>query len=127
MSIASIREKLGSNVVKHARANSSGSTGRMPGRVTILKHCRCIDCRHWTGWCRALVPASEPPEQWHWCARYSGPRISKQVFIWQYDTTPTLGPRGAIVANPTTGQTSGNTGQRGPPRVRQGEDGEKAF
>ena len=61
--------------------------------VTILRHCRCRDCRHWIG-----EPHSEcahgiirngvseqpeyPPDTWHYCALYHGPQISKDVWVW---------------------------------------------
>ena len=73
--------------------------------ATILKHCRCMDCRQWDdgqGCCHVLAfrryvpreeyrPAMRPfwtdvgmirPEAWHYCACYHGPQISKDVWVW---------------------------------------------
>lgn len=59
-----------------------------PGPVTLLKHCRCADCL------RSKVPAGSSlacplphvclPErdEWHYCAEYHGPQISKDVWAW---------------------------------------------
>ena len=76
-----------------------------PGPATILRHCRCVDCRRWNnrrGYCREFlfrryVPREEypkamrpfwtdvgriRPEQWHYCARYDGPALSADVWVW---------------------------------------------
>ncbi len=75
---------------------------------TVLRHCRCIDCRKFyrqdgTYFCaagiggtlitwgtgeRAYNPA---PDKWHYCAGYAGPAISPSVWVWPSDT---LAPRG---------------------------------
>ena len=88
MSIANLRQRLGINTVKQ-----SGQPVPEIGPVTILKHCRCIDCHHWietrikTYLCQKLIPVSGTPEQWHWCACYRGPQISKEAYVWKYDKT----------------------------------------
>jgi len=60
----------------------------LPEPVTLLKHCRCADCL------RAKVPAGSTltcplphvclPQraEWHYCAYYHGPQISKDVWAW---------------------------------------------
>jgi len=60
----------------------------VPGPVTLLKHCRCADCL------RSKVPAGSSlacplphvclpqPDEWHYCAEYHGPQISKDVWAW---------------------------------------------
>lgn len=70
-----------------------------PRDVTILKHCRCVDCRHFhrvggryvcdrnvggTGvvWATGEHVCNPKPEQWHYCACYHGPQISKDVWAW---------------------------------------------
>ena len=70
-----------------------------PRPVTLLKHCRCIDCRHfhrvageyyctqyvggtkvvWATGERSCDPA---PDVWHYCAFYYGPQISKDIWAW---------------------------------------------
>ena len=106
----------------------------VPGPVTILKHCRCIDCRrfHKTRlgdyYCDSLIGGTRivcdtlerycdpPPDAWHYCRDYRGPRVSKDVFVWKYDKTS---PGSAAVCDSPTlpiKQTSRHTGQRGPPR-----------
>jgi hypothetical protein len=63
--------------------------------VTILRHCRCIDCRLWLtaphSMCRhgivvnGLKAAPEyPADFWHYCARYDGPQVNKDIFVWKY-------------------------------------------
>lgn len=59
-----------------------------PGPVTLLKHCRCADCL------RSKVPVGSSPacplpcvclppaDEWHYCAAYHGPQISKDVRAW---------------------------------------------
>ena len=74
-----------------------------PAPATLLRHCRCTDCHHWDdeqGLCdvlplRRYVPASHPalaafptragtvqPDAWHYCARYQGPQVSRDVWVW---------------------------------------------
>ena len=79
------------------RSKSSQKLSRpilAPGRATILKYCRCIDCPHWIEakrikqyYCRALIPTAAAPDQWHWCAGYGGPTISKETLVWKYNKT----------------------------------------
>ena len=70
--------------------------------VTILRHCRCIDCRKFfrnaagTCFCRDYIGGTKivwatgkrvcdpPPEAWRYCAGYDGPQISKDIFVWKY-------------------------------------------
>ena len=64
-----------------------------PSQVTILRHCRCQDCRHWIrapyAMCRhglvvngvKAVP-EYPADEWHYCAMYHGPQVSKEVWLW---------------------------------------------
>ena len=64
-----------------------------PSQVTILKHCRCQDCRHWLrapyAMCRhglvvngvKAIP-EYPADEWHYCAMYHGPQVSKEVWVW---------------------------------------------
>ena len=72
-----------------------------PGNaVTLLRHCRCIDCRKFTQdavgeyfcedyiggtaivWGTGRRVCDPPPDAWHYCAGYDGPQISKDVFVW---------------------------------------------
>jgi hypothetical protein len=77
----------------------------MPVAATVLKHCRCTDCRRWNlqaGMCFELglsqyVPRDTyppllrkswsdtgmiDPNEWHYCALYHGPQISKDIWAW---------------------------------------------
>jgi hypothetical protein len=69
--------------------------------VTILRHCRCIDCRkffrdvHGEYFCQDYIGGTKitwgtgerkcepPPEAWHYCSMYDGPQISKDVWVWK--------------------------------------------
>ena len=73
---------------------------RAPGAVTLLKHCRCMDCRRlhedmngeffcesYIGgtrveWATGKRYCDPPPDAWHYCADYHGPQISKDVWAW---------------------------------------------
>ncbi|HUT56496.1 MAG TPA: hypothetical protein VNA25_01325 [Phycisphaerae bacterium] len=82
-----------------------GASPAPPSPATVLRHCRCQDCAHWSndqGACcvlpfRRYVPREDyhpamrrfwsdlgmiRPDQWHYCARYHGPQISKDVWVW---------------------------------------------
>jgi len=65
----------------------------IPLDVTVLRHCRCIDCRNWIGppysECsqgiirNGLVLRPEfPADGWHYCARYRGLQVSKDVWLF---------------------------------------------
>ena len=73
--------------------------------VTILKHCRCIDCRHWIkppySMCRHGVIVNGmggafeyPPDAWHYCALYHGPQASPDVWAWPHGVEGVVGPSG---------------------------------
>jgi hypothetical protein len=64
--------------------------------VTILRHGRCIDCRKWTDHpynqcqeglvCNGVLPRQKwdkDPAEWHYCAFYNGPQISRDIFLWK--------------------------------------------
>ena len=70
-----------------------------PEAVTILKHCRCCDCRKFSRegkeyfcseyiggtcvvWATGKKTCDPPPDAWHYCACYHGPQISKDVWVW---------------------------------------------
>jgi hypothetical protein len=73
---------------------------RAPGAVTLLKHCRCMDCRRFYKamggefYCESCIGGTRiewatgkrycdpPPDAWHYCADYHGPQISKDVWAW---------------------------------------------
>lgn len=73
---------------------------RAPGAVTLLKHCRCMDCRRFhedisgeffcesyiggtrVEWATGKRYCDPPPDVWHYCADYHGPQISKDVWAW---------------------------------------------
>jgi len=73
---------------------------QIPGAVTLLKHCRCMDCRRFykamdgDSYCESYIGGTriewatgkrycDPlPDAWHYCADYHGPQISKDVWAW---------------------------------------------
>lgn len=58
---------------------------------TVLKHCRCQDCRRLRDRCctvGVLVPGAYPLNDWHFCAEYLGPAISPHTVVWHYDDVP---------------------------------------
>jgi len=75
-----------------------------PASVTVLRHCRCIDCRKFSQdaageyfcedriggvaivWPTGRRICEPPPDAWHYCAGYDGPQISKDVFVWPRGT-----------------------------------------
>ena len=71
----------------------------LPGSVTILKHCRCEDCRNFfdvageyfcsehvggtkVRWSDGHRECDPPPDAWHYCAYYHGPQVSRDVWVW---------------------------------------------
>lgn len=72
----------------------------VPGAVTLLKHCRCMDCRRFYKavdgefYCESYIGGTRiewatgnrycdpPPDAWHYCADYHGPQSSKDVWAW---------------------------------------------
>lgn len=80
-------------------ADSSGLPTAPSSGVTVLKHCRCSDCRklskvgdgyvcaeHIGGtavvWATGEHLCDPAPDAWHYCAGYDGPQISKDVWVW---------------------------------------------
>ena len=84
MSLTSLRKSL--NLPEPTNGQSSSAPGE-------LVEARCIDCRNWietrikTYLCQKLIPVSGTPYQWHWCACYRGPQISKEIYVWEYFMT----------------------------------------
>jgi hypothetical protein len=81
------------------------ATRTMPAAAVVLKYCRCMDCRRWdrqAGMCFELglqqyVSRDTYPSllrkfwtdvgmidvnEWHYCASYHGPQISKDIWAW---------------------------------------------
>lgn len=73
--------------------------------VTILRHCRCMDCRNFSRadgqyfcseyiggtfsvWATGQRICEPAPEAWHYCSHYNGPQISDDVWVWR-KATPT--------------------------------------
>ncbi len=83
---------------------------RPPSRhVTVLRHCRCSDCLNFSRaggeyfcseyiggtaavWTTGERSCDPPSDEWHYCARYHGPQVSKDVWVW-----PKATPRAAQV------------------------------
>jgi len=99
--------------------------------VTILKHCRCIDCRKFhadgsgnyycdsgiggtaTTWATGKRECDPPPDAWHYCSDYHGPQISKDVWVWPRhqaaEVVAIVGPPGDLI----DGARGGNGSQAG--------------
>lgn len=81
----------------------TGNSPPSPRSVTILRHCRCIDCGKFSRdeagecfcseyiggtkvtWMTGERTCDPPPEAWHYCSCYDGPQISKDVWVWHHD------------------------------------------
>jgi hypothetical protein len=70
-----------------------------PPTATVLRHCRCMDCRRFSKvggeyfcseyiggtsviWATGKRECDPPPDAWHYCSHYNGPQISKDVWVW---------------------------------------------
>jgi hypothetical protein len=70
------------------------------GKVTILRHCRCIDCQKFMQaggmyfcqdyiggtaivWATGKRVCDPPPGAWHYCSCYDGPQISTDIWVWR--------------------------------------------
>jgi len=98
-----------------------------PGPVTLLKHCRCMDCRRFhqdargeffcesyiggtrVEWATGKRYCDPPPDAWHYCADYHGPQISKDVWAWPRRSHAEV----AGVAGPSGGPREDNHGGNG--------------
>lgn len=84
------------------RSQGAAKTSDTP-TGTVLRHCRCKDCLNFsriagTYYCSAGIGGTsvvwgtgervcEPaPDAWHYCARYRGPQISKDIWVWPHPT-----------------------------------------
>ncbi|OQB85183.1 MAG: hypothetical protein BWX88_02022 [Planctomycetes bacterium ADurb.Bin126] len=81
-------------------SQSSRSSHPVPSlKVTVLRHCRCLDCRKWVAAdraCRAGIGGVKvtwgtgervcdpPPDAWQYCAGYNGPQVSPDVWVWPH-------------------------------------------
>ena len=62
-----------------------------PTRVTVLRHCRCLDCRRLDrneGGCE-IPGRNDAPGKWGFCAGYDGPPISRDVLVFRHERQPT--------------------------------------
>ena len=102
----------------------------VPGAVTLLKHCRCMDCRRFYKamggefYCESYIGGTriewatgkrycDPlPDAWHYCADYHGPQISKDVWPWPQRPHAEV----AGVAGPSESATEDNRGGNGSER-----------
>ncbi|MGC9455225.1 MAG: hypothetical protein ACP5HU_10225 [Phycisphaerae bacterium] len=81
------------------RVSADSAVSAPPAAATVLRHCRCCDCLNFsevagdyicsehiggTGvvWATGERVCSPRPDQWHYCARYSGPQLSRDVWVW---------------------------------------------
>jgi len=82
---------------------------RAPAPATLLRHCRCRDCLNFSRvageyFCSEYIGGTSaiwatgdrfcdpPPDTWHYCARYHGSQVSKDVWVW-----PKVAPQAAQV------------------------------
>ncbi len=99
---ACARARDGAYTPKPGNQPVTGNFTAPPAKVTILRHCRCIDCGRFsreggTCFCEAGIGGMgvvwatgervcrPEPDQWHYCAEYDGPRISGDVFVWRHE------------------------------------------
>ena len=92
-----------------------------PAPATILRYCRCVDCLDFSQlggeyfcseyiggtsvvWATGQRFCDPPPDAWHYCARYRGPQVSKDVWIWP--KAAKNGPVSSWGGNPTTGRNN---------------------
>ncbi len=128
----------------HARGAQSGDKplqpmqpmrAPLPGFVTVLKHCRCQDCRHFhcvageyyctehvggtkVRWSDGYRQCDPPPDAWHYCALYHGPQISRDVWAW-----PKATPQAADVGAHSQDSREGDHNARTPTEADTGERG----
>ena len=85
-----------------------------PAAVTVLKQCRCVDCRYWFehpynecehGIIRnGLLPVPQfPADAWHWCALYHGPQVSRDVWPWPRGTHAEVAEVAGVDEGPSSG------------------------
>ena len=100
-----------------------------PLAVTVLKHCRCVDCRHWLREpysmckhgiiCNGVKETPQfPPDAWHYCVLYYGPQISRDVWVW-----PKVAPQAANVGARSQDPREGDHNARMPTVADTGERG----
>ena len=110
-------------------SSDTGESHAAPSlKVTVLKHCRCIDCRkfHADGcgnyycdshiggtsvvWATGNRECDPPPGAWHYCADYHGPQLSPDVWAWPSRPgveVVEMGPSGPASAEYRVGNGSG--------------------
>jgi hypothetical protein len=103
MGLTTVKRLLAATMPPPARARRpAGADGRgipTPAPATVLRHCRCADCLNFSQvggeyfcseyiggtavvWATGKRQCDPPPDAWHYCARYRGPQISKDVWLW---------------------------------------------
>jgi hypothetical protein len=110
MGLTSVREMLAARAPAPRRqVKPDARHVAPPAPATILRYCRCSDClnfsrvegeyfcsQHIGGtavvWATGQRFCEPPPDAWHYCALYRGPRVSKDILVWRRAT-----PRAAQV------------------------------
>jgi hypothetical protein len=81
----------------------TGNSAPPSSDVTILRHCRCMDCTRFSKvggeyfcseyisgtsvvWATGKRECDPPSDAWHYCSRYDGPQISTDVWVWTRET-----------------------------------------
>ena len=135
-SLSLLHTCAGARAHARARAEKAGTGDSQDSRVsqpapslnvTLLKHCRCMDCRRFhqdargeffcesyiggtrVEWATGKRYCDPPPDAWHYCADYHGPQISKDVWAWPRRSHAEV----AGVAGPSGGPREDNHGGNG--------------
>jgi hypothetical protein len=94
-----VRTRDVAHIPKRGNQVVTGNRSAPPTGVTILKHCRCIDCLNFSkvageyfctehiggtkvSWATSNHECDPPPHTWHYCSHYTGPQISRDVWVW---------------------------------------------
>lgn len=103
----------------------------VPAEVTLLKHCRCMDCQRFymamggefycefyiggtrVEWATGKRYCDPPPDAWHYCADYHGPQISKDVWAWPRRPHAEVAGVAGPSESPAEDNRGGNGSERG--------------
>ena len=100
MGLTSVRRMLATTAppMRRQRDACNGSV-TPPAPAILLRHCHCSDCLNFSNaageyfcseyiggtaivWATGERFCDPTPDAWHYCARYRGPQVSKDVWVW---------------------------------------------